>query len=213
MVNKKNPPPAKQQTIEPNRKRVFSFTSGLIIAMAALVVIFFVISSYRQTTFGQRFLDAYVENQGQVVALSKEEFTPAFSNLMVSISTLLDGGEAEMVFVQMEDAIAKSELISEAAERARGNFPMFEFSVDERRRINNYFDVLAEMDAGRHEYVLALQDCVRLSADGRENAEEYCHETSFAWEQKAQALLEKLNAALELSAEEEQQLQELLGTK
>ena len=198
---------------QPRRRQPISFATGLIIGMIALVVVFFIISAYRQTTFSQRFLEAFVENQNQVVALSKDEFTPAFSELMVSIRTLLDGGEAPMVFVQMEDVVAKSELISEAAERSRSGFPMFEFSVDERRRIKNYFDVLAEMDAGRHAYVLELQDCVRLSADGRESADKYCSDISLAWQQEAEQLLEKLAAQLELSPEEEQQLQEILGTQ
>ncbi len=207
--------PGDQADVEVNgeaipQKSTHSLVMGVVIGMMIVAAFFFVLSILQSQTFSKRFLEEVAENQRTVVTISKEEFTPTFSELMVSVRTIWDGGEAPGIFAQMDEVVANSESITAAAKQAENNFPLHKFSSDEQRKIRNYFRVLQQMDSGRHVFVTELEDCIRLTADGDERAQEYCSNISSAWEKKAQSLLTELTATLELTEEDRQLLEGIL---
>ncbi len=196
-------------TVDPTNRK-WALFQGVLVGTLFVAGFFFFVSFVQGTKFQQRFLQAFSENQRSVIMLSKNEFTPLFSQLLVSLDTIWKGGEAPGIFVQLDDVIASSGYITTAAEKAKNEFPFDDFSSDEQRKINNFYVVLGKMDNGRHVYVLSLKNCVRFSVDGDANAEEYCETLENNWQIEAAKLLKELVGTLELSEKDSQLLEGIL---
>ncbi len=182
---------------------------GVLLGLFLLAGFFFLLSFLDRESFHRRFLSDFYENQRPVIALSKDDFAPQYSELMTAIAILQTGGDAPNIFAQYDQMIASSLQITQAAERAKSAFSFDDFSAEEQRKIDNFYAVLEQMDSGRHQYLLSLQDCLRLSVDGADAAVELCDQLKTDWEKQASQLLDDLVAALELSEADKSTLEGL----
>lgn len=188
---------------------ISGFYKGVAIGLVAIALFFAVYSRFEQRDFAPRFLDALTANQEEVVRLSKSQFSPEYERLMLGYQSLKAGGEPDAVFEQMDRVEDLSLALQTAAENARSQFPFADFSPDEVRKINAYFDVLHQMDSGRHTYLADLGDCLRMTYLETAEADQFCNQISADWNTLAEKLLKDLIATLELSPQEASRFQEV----
>ena len=161
-----------------------------------------------QTSFFDRFHAAFVRNQAEVNRYATKEFSPALGYLTHLINTQ---PQKDDILQQIDRVQRASHHINTLFSQSVARFPYQDFSEEEQEKIHRFFDVLAQINAGRNTYVKEIGECARMVHLGIDGGYDFCKEEQERWKAQSTALVQKMIASLRLTEKEEEKMRKMFG--
>ncbi len=185
----------------PPHKRLSIFFV-FVVFLGGITILLSLFFWFQGQNFYNRFQEAFLTNQQQVLRISKNSFMPHFHKLILLFQEDPEGPE---VMKQMDIVINISHQIRKLFEISKQNFPYESFSDEEQKKIYTFFDILTEIDSGRHEHVYEVKKCIVKTAIGEEDAKQFCQNEEVAWKQEVTSLVNQLVESLDLNTQDEEE--------
>lgn len=182
----------------------------LFVVAVILLLISLFSSWYTNQKFSTRFLKAFQENQQETMRFSTDQFSPAFSYLLHMIYR---DPQNEELLHQANRTLLASEYVHQLFLNSREEFSFENFSEDEQRRIESFYDSLMHIDFGRHHHVDKMQECASMRFLSIDGALDFCTEEQERWQKESESLLRALVESLELKDKEKEIFQKLFEGK
>lgn len=200
-----------KRMLEPKKPTPQNIFIVVLMILAGLLLILQAFSNiFEKDSFYKTFEKDFFENQKNVYQYTARQFSPSLGYLMNFISV---GSQDKKMLDQIDRVQQTSEDVFLLFLQAKSEFPYEHYSAENKQKINTFFEILTQINAGRKKYIDEVLECARMVQMGIEGGYDFCIEEQERWQKQSDLLFQNLIASLKLDKKDTDRLKTKMGVK